>query len=178
MCGFLRPSWLLQALGLAVLWAARSPCQWSGHSIWKRCLALPHRTCRTATTSCRPRWRVCGHSCPRVGTASPMHSRMDVCSLDTAEQVGAKSWEVAVSLLGMVWAVGFYLPLLHRLPLVPGSSAGQAGFTAHQAHVTSRWSHALPTAACRRRASNPRLEVDTTPRAQREDRRARALPFE
>lgn len=112
-------------------------------------------------TNCRLRWRTCGHSCPRVGTAGPMHRQTDGCSLDLAEQVGAQSWEVAVvcfywGLRGLV-AVGICLPLLHRLPSGPGTAV--AGGWA--AWLTRTWpglqmSQALWTSTCGRRSYNLR----------------------
>ncbi|GAB5569484.1 ninein-like protein isoform X3 [Prionailurus iriomotensis] len=43
-------------------------------------------TCRTTTTSCKLHWKVCGHSCLRVGMAVPVHSQRNGCSLDMAQQ--------------------------------------------------------------------------------------------
>ena len=110
-CGFGAPAALL-SWGLSGSPGAGSmPRSWAQ---WPQRLeegsGSAHRTCRTATTSCRPRWKACGHSCPRVGTAS--------CPRDMARQVGARCFEV----VGRV--------------LLPGAGGGAWGWPAAQV-VTS-----------------------------------------
>lgn len=100
-----------------------------GRTGCRGCLDVPHRTCRTATTSCRLHWKACEHSCPRVGMAGPTHSQRNGCPLDTGQQVGAQSREVTACVLLLWESRGWWqgvsvFPHCTSFPLVPGDSAG------------------------------------------------------
>lgn len=169
MCGLRKPSWWLQALGLAVPWVAQSPCQWSQYleevsGSAPQDLQDSNDELQAAVEGLRAQlpqsWRGQPHAQPN-GRLLSRHGRAG-----RSRVLGGGS---DMLLLGMVGAMGCYLPLLHRQPLVPGSTVlGRPASQHVRPSPASRWSCAPPTAACGRRASNPRLEVDTTLRAQRE----------
>lgn len=126
----------------------------AGCSGWRRCLALPPRTCRTATTSCRLHWKACGHSCPQVGTARPMHCQTDRCSLDTAHQVGAWPWDVADHAPAGWWGWGWWpwvspCACCMDFPWLQGArqQVGQLHSTSGLSQA-SRWLQAPQTSMC------------------------------
>lgn len=156
------PTWGVGSTAL-LPWLLRRP-QWL-----QGCLALLFRTCRTATTSCWLHWKACGHSCPQVGMAGPMHSQRNSCSLDTAQQVGAQSWEVTGCVLPLWgtrgrWPWGSVCP--HSTSFPPGLG---------MACQASKGSHALQPTTHGRMACNPKSGI--IPRAPREVQKGEVLPF-
>ena len=141
-----------------------------GHIGCRGCLALLCRTCRTTTTSCKLHWKVCGHSCLRVGVAVPMHSQRNGCSLNMAQQVGAQSWQVRDCVLLLWESRGWWqwisvCPHCMSCPLIQGHSiGGGASSTACQA---SEGHEPLWTSTFGRMAYNPR--PGTISRASREE---------
>lgn len=103
-----------------------------GRTGCRGCLAVPHRTCRTTTTSCRLHWKAYGHDCPQVGMAGHMHNQRNSCSLDTGQQVGAQSWEVTGCVL-LLWESRAWwhwvsiFPHCMSFPLVRRDSVGGGG---------------------------------------------------
>lgn len=84
-----------------------------------------------------------------------------------------------VLLLEMVGAVGFYLPLLLRLPLVPGSTVlGRPASQHIRPSPASRWSRAPPTAHVGEGPAAQGWRLTQHPEPRERSRRARALPFE